>query len=502
MQGPVDVDPTEAVHDETVSSMHIMSAAPQEADELVARPPIDTSLLESLSPDRLDHIYLYRESDKDLSYRYRLTIVDRPLVSTTLLNHATAVFIIPAGREGEYMFATRTGLQSVAESAGCARLLAVALGRRYEFGSQEALQEELAYVAQVVSQQGKFLPPEHYKRYRKSDAMSVIPFMALDGVGSRNVLAEGETLLSGTYLVEQVKVDDTLVRRLYFMDNPFVIQSEVAMISDRDVDKTHLSFDYHKSMTAGLLALTARRTHGVIIGLGGGGLLNFLQATLPSTHLTVVELDASVVTVAEKYFGFVRNYQTTVRVGDGLSLIPSDEGSKINDSIVLEPSSLDFVAVDVDSKDSTVGMSCPPQAFVEVPFLTRLKSLLHPEGWLVMNVSARDPTMFELVKTNFQAVFGSIFCSDNDKEEREDVNVVLFATSANVTLAPLTDRLDSMHKALEEFVNSTEIPPSWQSTLSDLEDCVASIRMSDKMTKATNKNKKTSGGKRKKGKRK
>ena len=478
-----------------------MSTTPQEVDELVARPPIDTSLLESLSPDRLDHIYLYREFDPDQSYRYRLTIVDRPLLSSTPLNHATAVFIIPAGREGEYMFGTRAGLQSVAESAGCARLLAVAFGRHYEFGCQEALQKELTYVAQVISQQGKFLPPAHYKRYHKSDAMSTIPFMALDGVGSRNVLAEGETLLSGTYVVEQVKVDNTLVRRLYFMENPFVIQSEVAMINESDIDKTHLAFDYHKTMMAGLLALTARRTRGVVIGLGGGGLLNFLQATLPSTHVTVVELDASIVTVAEKYFGFVRNDQTTVRVGDGLSLIPSDEESKINDSIVLEPSSLDFIAMDVDSKDSTVGMSCPPQAFVEVPYLIRLKSLLHPDGWLIMNVSARDPAMFELVKTNVQAVFGSIFCSDNDKES-EDVNVVLFATSSDVTLAPPTDRLDSMHKALEEFVNSAELPSSWQSTVSDLEDCVGNIRVSNETTETTIKNKKKSGGKRKKGKRK
>lgn len=490
-----------AVHDTTVSGTHTMSATPQEADELVARPPIDTSLLELLSPERLDHIYLYREFDPDVNYRYRLTIVDRELLVSTALNYATAVFLIPAGREGEYMFGTRAGLQSVAESAGCARLLAVAFGRRYEFGSQKALQEELTHVAQVISRQGKFLPPAHYKRYRKSDTMSAIPFLALDGVGSRNVLAEGETFLSGTYLVEQVKVDATTVRRLYFTENPFVIQSEVAMINESDVDKTHLAFDYHKTMTAGLLALTAQRTQGVVIGLGGGGLVNFLQATLPSTHLTVVELDASVVTVAEKYFGFVRNDQTTVRVGDGLSLTPSVEESIINDSIVLEPSSLDFIAVDVDSKDSTVGMSCPPQTFVEVSYLTRLKSLLHPDGWLIMNVSARDPTMFELAKANVQAVFGSTFSSDNDKDS-EDVNVVLFATSTNTTLASPTDRLDSMHKALEAFVKSAELPSSWQSTVSDLEDCVADIRVSNETTETTNKNKKKSGGKRKKGKRK
>jgi hypothetical protein len=32
-------------------------------------------------------------------------------------------------------------------------------------------------------------------------------------------------VLSGPYLVEQVRADDRTVRRLYFMDNPLVVQS-------------------------------------------------------------------------------------------------------------------------------------------------------------------------------------------------------------------------------------------------------------------------------------
>ena len=35
---------------------------------------------------------------------------------------------------------------------------------------------------------------------------------------------------------------------------------------------------------------------------------------------------------------------------------------------------------DIDSKDKTVGMSCPPLAFVEKDFLKTVDSMLHPEG--------------------------------------------------------------------------------------------------------------------------
>ena len=40
----------------------------------------------------------------------------------------------------------------------------------------------------------------------------------------------------------------------------------------------------------------------------------------------------------------------------------------------------DVIIFDVDSKDTSVGMSCPPQAFVDTTFLTRVHSLLSPSG--------------------------------------------------------------------------------------------------------------------------
>lgn len=44
------------------------------------------------------------------------------------------------------------------------------------------------------------------------------------------------------------------------------------------------------------------------------------------------------------------------------------------------PAQYDAVMFDVDSKDLTVGMSCPPPAFVEKPFLQKVKTILKPEG--------------------------------------------------------------------------------------------------------------------------
>ena len=41
----------------------------------------------------------------------------------------------------------------------------------------------------------------------------------------------------------------------------------------------------------------------------------------------------------------------------------------------------DVVLFDVDSKDSTVGMSCPPRSFVEAPLVAAVRDrVLKPEG--------------------------------------------------------------------------------------------------------------------------
>lgn len=57
------------------------------------------------------------------------------------------------------------------------------------------------------------------------------------------------------------------------------------------------------------------------------------------------------------------------------------------------PAQYDAIMFDVDSKDITVGMSCPPPAFVEKPFLEKVKTILKPEGtrWALVVVPLQVP---------------------------------------------------------------------------------------------------------------
>jgi hypothetical protein len=461
--------------------------------ELVARPPIHPPSFDRLDPSRFDHVYLYYEGEGEddvhkQRYRYRLAVVDRSILPTTSgILYPTVAFLIPAGRESEYLFSSHGGLSSVvAKSAKCVRLIAVAFGRHATFADQASVQSELTAAVQVLSRQAKFLPPPLKRKL--ADAAATIPFMVTDGIGSRNVLATGITDLSGGYLVEQTMVQNLTVRRLYFMDNPFVIQSEVTMLHRHDddnhegktesVDKSRLSFAYHKAIVSGILVLaTSLRTaptssSGCIVGLGGGGLVIFLNHVLPLLKLTVAELDPSIVSIARTHFGLetsgVPDRGCHVAVGNGLhigALLPNgrdEQYEQADNNLRFPPKSLSFVVIDVDSKDKTVGMSCPPVEFGTVEYLQQLKDVLKPTGSvLAMNISARDPEKSKAIFRNAQNVFGAVFVSaygnrdgNGDVDETKAVNVSLLATPDKAVLPGGTDDVFSR---LEETISKERV---------------------------------------------
>lgn len=314
--------------------------------QLVAIPPIHLPSFSKWDPQRKDDVYLYVSNHSNRTdsipsnreaYRYKLTIIDHPTltvqrtkpipsrratksssthrqhndiratssssviegVETTKMSftYTNAVFLIPAGRETEYIFSSLSGLRSILKSANTGRLIAVAFGRNFSSVSEntassivndnnmsiEIVQEELRYVVQMIA---SAIPNETLEASisMKPDTSSTFyPFLALNGIGQRDIVDSGTTTCSGRYIVEQCAIsssDDNnndgdndqqqWVRRLYFLDgNPNVIQSEVYLSrieksndttiegvvscsnSSADsvwtIDKSVTAFDYHKS---------------------------------------------------------------------------------------------------------------------------------------------------------------------------------------------------------------------------------------------------------------
>ena len=209
--------------------------------------------------------------------------------------------------------------------------------------------------------------------------------------------------------------------------------------------------------------------NGLVIGLGGGSLINFwhyihgdidtnVDSGLSTNlwNVTAIELDEAIVQIAFKNFGLnVGHPSLHIRIGDGLDVqcietvtdttleAPNDAENKAS-SLSFQKESLDYIVLDVDSKETGAGMSCPPESFVKTSYLQTLFTLLHPDrGILAINVAARDIHLFHKTCQAVQCVFPHMFLSkrypnhgdsnnvnsafDVDTEP-EDLNVVVFAT--------------------------------------------------------------------------
>ncbi|KAJ4459571.1 hypothetical protein PAPYR_4292 [Paratrimastix pyriformis] len=115
-----------------------------------------------------------------------------------------AVFLVPQGREHEWMFTSAEGHQQLAESARVRRLAVVRLGRTggHLFRSVDRVQAELSPCLLQMA------PRELLARMKENpaDPAVVIPYMTTsDGLGTRAVLWEAESAFNGRMVVEEVE---------------------------------------------------------------------------------------------------------------------------------------------------------------------------------------------------------------------------------------------------------------------------------------------------------
>lgn len=299
--------------------------------------------------------------------RYTLYILDASAQGKLSM----AVFIIPYGRESDYQFTNKDGLLDIAFQANCQRLIAVSCNRPYPYPEMATLQDELSPL--ILSM-----------RLSKMTEDEVIPYMAVNQDNSWEVIAQGESKLSGIYIVEEQSDENDedednknnrtgVYRRLIFLQNQQFVQTEVHLISPKPItpavtsnkkngkskakasttetivatstSPSALVFDYsylddhHKgfllslclsnslinSVTRPLASVVDRRNHDgtcLVIGLGGGSLPMIFQKYYPSLSMTIVEIDEVVYDVAKEYFSLSLNPALhTVVIEEGVSFI-------------------------------------------------------------------------------------------------------------------------------------------------------------------------------------
>jgi spermidine synthase len=179
------------------------------------------------------------------------------------------------------------------------------------------------------------------------------------------------------------------VRTLYF---GHIVESQV------DLARPHrLMLSYYRAMFASLLFVpppfdSSRRT--LLIGLGGGAMVHFMNHVFPKMHLDVVELNPSVIRLAYDVFGLRPNVPTTRIVqADAFDFVrraPSASYDVVMMDAFLHPT---------EGTDATgVPLHLKTNAFTR-----DLKRLLVPNGVAVFNLNDGPQTADDLA--NLRAVF-------------------------------------------------------------------------------------------------
>ncbi|XP_066533709.1 eEF1A lysine and N-terminal methyltransferase isoform X2 [Hoplias malabaricus] len=368
--------------------------------------------------------------------RYTLTVQDSlPSIKVSRANNF-AIFIVPQGRESDWLYGSPEGRAQLASSAKFRRLIIVAMHREQEYEDMQAVQSELSPMVMELAPPG--MPVNQQ-----------VPFLSVGGdLGWREVVGRGVSDLTGEYSVEDVRGEDGhLYRRLVFMNNAQLVQSESRLRSTTAstsshkkkgkkklkpiandtpasagkghiIDRGFLCCTHHEVMVAALAMLGMETIKNkdamvsvLVVGLGGGGLPQFLRDFVPNVQVEVAELDPAVLEVAQTWFGFHTDERLKVIVGDGLEHISTlaSQGGHFYDVIMF----------DVDSKDPTLGMSCPPPAFVEISHLEKVCKLLTPRGVFMLNLVCRDSALRQSVMERIQTVFSTVYSRSIEGEVNE-----------------------------------------------------------------------------------
>lgn len=153
-----------------------------------------------------------------------------------------------------------------------------------------------------------------------------------------------------------------------------------------------LMLNYTK-MLLGALYLKPEPENILIIGLGGGSLPSALKKIVPQAKIETVELDISVLKVAERFFGFMPDKDNAVVIEDGRVFVKrAQKRGKKYDLVILD--AFDHVYV--------------PEHMLTREYLQEVKSLLQKDGVLAANTFSSSK-LYDAESATYADVFGAFY---------------------------------------------------------------------------------------------
>lgn len=180
----------------------------------------------------------------------------------------------------------------------------------------------------------------------------------------------------------------------------------------------------------------------LIVGLGGGGMVHFLQHYDPDVLVDAIEIDPAIVELADEYFGVRSGGNVRVITGDGFEFL---ETTDLHYDIIL----MDAFLRPSEETDST-GV---PSRLKTLAFYEILKQRLTPEGLVAFNLNRHGDTQGDI------AMIESAFVQVDTYTCPPAYNLIVVAcpTVLAENEAVLSDRAEQADKRFQATFSFTDL---------------------------------------------
>lgn len=220
-----------------------------------------------------------------------------------------------------------------------------------------------------------------------------------------------------------IRVFDSDGRRAIYLggdEGPRVVETLM------DLRQPHVLQHAYSHVAMAAFLYRPQATSCLLIGLGGGAMVRFINHHFPDVQLDVVEIDAAMVAVARDYFGTTAGARTRILVADGRDYLQR----------ALERYDLMLIDAHLHPGERTDRMGHPLTLKSE-EFYRSIHERLNPGGVVMFNVlTGPDAQRYvESIRRAFAAI--DVFLP------RGTGNIIVFATS----LGPLASEAELRQRA-------------------------------------------------------
>lgn len=235
---------------------------------------------------------------------------------------------------------------------------------------------------------------------RLSAALLLIGFAVMPSSGNAKLLEEERSLYQNVYVVQE---NGYICMRFRKKSHNDLSQSCIY-----DDGSKQLVFDYYK-LAMGATFFLDEPKDILVVGLGGGVLVNHYKELYPNANITSVEIDPVVADMAKKYFNYTDDgEQYTTHVRDGRVFVKRAQRKEQR---------YDFILLDAFNSDYI------PEHMMTKEYLEEVKSILKPGGIIMANTFSSS-ALFHHESETYHQVFGELYQIRFENEKTNRVIVV------------------------------------------------------------------------------